>query len=71
MFLVFEISFTSIFTTFFLCFTGLSRLIRLSLNAFSTTHTLERLIAAAPHMGFSVTPSGENTPAAMGMHTTL
>ncbi len=44
---------------------------RLSRSALDTTQKLERLMAAAPSMGFSVSPSGINTPAAMGMPTVL
>ena len=36
-------------------------------RALETTHTLLRLMAAAPNMGVRVRPSGINTPAAMGM----
>ena len=36
-------------------------------SALLTTQKLDRLIAAAPNMGFSVRPKGMNTPAASGM----
>ena len=40
---------------------------RFSRSALVTTQTLLRLMAAAANMGFSVRPSGTNTPAASGM----
>lgn len=46
---------------FLSCFV-LYSLQKLSLNAFDTTQKLERLIAAAPNIGLSVSPSGINTP---------
>ena len=44
---------------------------RLSRRAFDTTQKLDRLIAAAPNIGLSVSPSGMNTPAASGMPMVL
>ena len=35
------------------------------------TQKLDKLIAAAPNIGFSVSPSGINTPAASGMPMVL
>ena len=51
------------------CFLMLNRL---SLSAFATTHTLDRLMAAAPNIGFISQPnSGIQAPAASGMPMTL
>ena len=45
---------------------------KLSLNALVTTQTLERLIAAAPNIGFISQPSREtHAPAASGIPITL
>ena len=44
---------------------------RFSRRALDTTQKLDRLIAAAPNMGLSVSPSGTNTPAASGMPSVL
>ena len=45
---------------------------RLSRSAFITTHTLERLMAAAPIIGFSRRWNGRyKSPAATGMPTVL
>ena len=45
---------------------------RFSRSAFVTTQKLERLMAAAPNIGFSVHPKiGIHTPAASGIPITL
>ena len=54
-----------------LSFLPLCRSKRFSRSAFDTTQKLERLMAAAPNMGFSVSPKGMKSPAASGMPMTL
>ena len=44
---------------------------KFSRRALDTTQKLDRLMAAAPNMGFRVSPRGTNTPAARGMPMTL
>ena len=44
---------------------------RFSRRALDTTQKLDRLMAAAPNMGFSVRPRGISRPAARGMPMTL
>ena len=54
-----------------LSFLGLCRSNRFSRRALDTTQKLDRLMAAAPNMGFSVRPRGISRPAASGMPMTL
>ena len=69
------VSFASILTStvfIFLSRFALRILKKFRRSAFVTTQTLERLIAAAPNIGFSCQPkSGIHTPAASGMPITL
>ena len=44
---------------------------RFSRRALLTTQKLDRLMAAAPNMGFSVRPKEMNAPAASGMPMVL
>lgn len=66
-----------LFSFLFLCFIFLScfelwTLTKLSLNAFVTTQKLERLIAAAPNIGFNCQPKRLiNAPMASGIPITL
>ena len=75
-FMVFSIVVTSSECLECLDFKGLSflasrRLNRFSRRALETTQKLERLMAAAPNMGFSVSPKGMKSPAARGMPMVL
>ena len=59
------------FSTFLSCLESRA-FTKFSLNAFVTTKKLERLIAAAPNMGFSFQPRrAVNAPAASGIPMTL
>ena len=44
---------------------------RIRRSAFVTTKTELKLIANAPYMGSSTTPTANRTPAAIGMHSRL